>query len=125
MTPRGRFLAARLGYVAIVLLATATGLHFSTDLTAATQRLVRAFTPSLGWMDAIDGLRNTVLFAGLGVTWVMTSLSGRVRAEIARVTLVGPSGWKGSSTRVRASPLATSITASETSRGAPSVFRMI
>ena len=89
MTPRGRFLAARLGYVAIVLLATVTGLHFSPDLTAATQRLVRAFTPSLGWMDAIDGLRNTVLFAGLGVTWVMTSLSGRVRAEIARVTLVG------------------------------------
>src|SRR6267378_415877 len=89
MTPRGRFLAARLGYVAIVLLATVTGLHFSPDLTAATQRLVRAFTPSLGWMDAIDGLRNTVLFAGLGVTWVMTSLSGRVRAEIARVTLIG------------------------------------
>src|SRR5256885_3432104 len=36
---------------------------------------------SLGWRDAIDGLRNTVLFAGLGVAWVMTSLSGRVRSE--------------------------------------------
>jgi len=89
VTPRGRFLAARLGYVAIILLATVTELHFSPDLTDAARRLVRAFTPSLGWMDAIDGLRNTVLFAGLGATWVMTSLSGRVRAEIARVTLVG------------------------------------
>ena len=89
MSPRGRFLAARLAYVAIILLATLTQLHFSPDLAAAGQRLERAFTPSLGWRDAIDGLRNTVLFAGLGVAWVMTSLSGRVRAEIERATLVG------------------------------------
>src|SRR5205814_2355744 len=32
---------------------------------------------------------NTVLFAGLGVTWVMSSLSGKVGAEIERATLVG------------------------------------
>src|SRR5437667_592068 len=89
MTPRGRFLAVRLAYVAIIMLATMTQLHFSPDLTAATQRLARAFTPSLGWRDAIDGLRNTVLFAGLGVAWVMTSLSGRVRVEIERATVVG------------------------------------
>jgi glycopeptide antibiotics resistance protein len=89
MTPRGRFLAARLAYVAIILFATVTELHFSPDLTAAADRLARAFTPSLGWRDAIDGLRNTVLFAGLGVTWVMSSLSGRVGAEIERATLVG------------------------------------
>src|SRR5467141_4030863 len=89
MTPRGRFLAARLAYVAIILFATVTELHFSPDLTAAAVRLARAFTPSLGWRDAIDGLRNTVLFAGLGVTWVMTSLSGRVGAEVERATLVG------------------------------------
>ncbi len=88
MTPRGRFLAARLGYVAIVLLATLTQLDFSPDLTAAAVRLARAFTPSLGWRDAIDGLRNTVLFAGLGATWVMTSLTGRVGAEIERASLV-------------------------------------
>src|SRR2546425_9706319 len=89
MTPRGRFLAARLAYVAIILFATVTELHFSPDLTAAADRLARAFTPSLGWRDAIDGLRNTVLFAGLGVTWAMSSLSGRVGAEIERATLVG------------------------------------
>src|SRR5437763_14236666 len=88
MTPRGRFLAVRLAYVAIILFATMTQLDFSPDLTAAGQRLARAFTPSLGWRDAIDGLRNTVLFAGLGVAWVMSSLSGKVRAEIWRATLV-------------------------------------
>src|SRR6266480_837690 len=89
MTPRGRFLTVRLAYVAIVLLATVMQLHFSPDLSAAAQRLRRAFTPSPGWRDAIDGLRNTVLFAGLGVAWVLTSLSGRVRVEIERATVVG------------------------------------
>ena len=84
-----RFRAARWGYFAVVLLATLTQLHPSGDLTAAGARLVRAFTPSLGWRDAIDGLRNTVLFAGLGAVWVVTSLSGNVRAEIRRATLVG------------------------------------
>ena len=88
MTPRQRFLAARWGYVVVVLLATLTQLHFSPDL-AAGERLARAFTPSLGWRDAIDGLRNTVLFAGLGAVWVVTSRSGNVRAEIRRATLVG------------------------------------
>jgi len=89
MTPRQRFRAARWGYVAVVLLATLTQLHFSPDLAAAGERLARAFTPSLGWRDAIDGLRNTVLFAGLGAVWVVTSRSGNVRAEIRRATLVG------------------------------------
>src|SRR5437764_10870331 len=84
MTPRGRFLAVRLAYVAIILFATMTQLDFSPDLTAAGARLARAFTPSLGWRDAIDGLRNTVLFAGLGAVWVVTSRSGAVRAEIRR-----------------------------------------
>src|SRR5881227_3533587 len=84
MTPEQRFRAARWGYVAVVLLATLTQLHFSSDLTAAGERLVRAFTPSLGWRDAIDGLRNTVLFAGLGAVWVVTSPSGAVRAGSRR-----------------------------------------
>ncbi len=89
MTPRQRFLAARWGYVAVVLLATLSNLHPSADLAAAGPRLIRAFTPSLGWRDAIDGIRNTVLFAALGMVWVVTSRSGSVRAEIRRATLVG------------------------------------
>src|SRR5256714_4115984 len=89
MTPRQRFLAARWGYVGIILLATLTQLHFSPDLMAAGERLGRAFTPSLGWRDAIDGLRNTVLFAGLGAVRVATSRSGGARAAIRRAALVG------------------------------------
>ena len=89
MTSPQRFIAARLAYVVIVLLATLTQLDFSPDLAAARQRLVRAFTLSLGWRDAIDALRNLTLFAGLGAVWVVTSISGKVGEEIQRATLVG------------------------------------
>jgi glycopeptide antibiotics resistance protein len=75
--------------VAIVLLATLTSLDPSWDPAAAAQRLTRAFARSLSWRDAIDGVRNVALFAGLGTVWVVTSLSGKVRAEIWRATLVG------------------------------------
>lgn len=89
MTPRQRLLAVRYAYVAVVLLATLTQLDFSSDLAAAAGRLGRAFTPSLGWQDAIDGLRNVALFAGLGVVWLVTSVSGKVVEEIRRATWVG------------------------------------
>jgi glycopeptide antibiotics resistance protein len=86
---RHQYLVARLAYVGIVLLATLTQLDFSGDLAAAAVRLSRAFTPSLGWRDAIDGVRNLALFGGLGAVWVVTSFSGNVRQAIARATLVG------------------------------------
>ena len=89
MTSRHKFLAARIAFVAIVLLATLTNLDFSWDRAEASARLARAFMPSVGWKDAIDGLRNLTLFAGLGAVWVATSLSGRVRREIWPATLTG------------------------------------
>ena len=89
MILRHRFLAARVAYVGVVLLATLTDLSISWDRAAAAQRLVHAMNPSLGWRDAIDGLRNVALFAGLGTTWVVTSLSGKVRTEIRNATIVG------------------------------------
>jgi glycopeptide antibiotics resistance protein len=85
---RQRYLTARFAYVAVVLLATLASLHFSSDLGDASMRFARAFSPSLTWRDAIDGLRNAVLFAGLGAVWVMTSLTGNVVHEIRRATLV-------------------------------------
>ena len=66
VTDRRQYSAARGVYIAIVLLATLTHRDFSPDLSAAKLRLARAFTLSLGGRDAIDGLRNIVLFAGLG-----------------------------------------------------------
>ena len=71
MTPRRPLVAARWAYVAVVALATLTDLHLSGDLHRAAHRLARAFEPSIGWRDAIDGLRNVALFAGLGAVWVL------------------------------------------------------
>src|SRR5205809_6529216 len=88
MTPRQRFLAARLAYVAIVLIATLTELDFSWNPDAVAERLQRALMPSLRWSDAIDGLRHVAQFAGLGALWVVTSFSCRERAEIVQAAHV-------------------------------------
>jgi glycopeptide antibiotics resistance protein len=89
MTARQNLLAARLAYVAIILLATLTHLDASWDLAAAAQRLGRAFEPSMGWRDAVDGLRNLALFAGLGAVWIITSISGTLIRETWRATVAG------------------------------------
>ena len=81
--------AARAAYVAIVLIATLSDLNFSGDLEAASERFARAFTFSLGWRDAVDGLRNVALFAGLGGVWVATAPPGGDRQAVLRSTLVG------------------------------------
>lgn len=88
MSPRQRFILARAAYVVIVLLGTLTNLHASSELSAVHARLVRALSPSLTWRDAIDGVRNVVLFAGLGAVWVVTSLTGQARREIGQATIV-------------------------------------
>ncbi len=86
---RHRLVAVRLAYVAVILIATLTNLRFSGDFGAASVRLERAMNPAVAWHDAIDALRNVALFAGLGAVWVVTSLTGKVRAEIVRATLTG------------------------------------
>jgi VanZ family protein len=75
--PRAR-LAARLAYVAIVLLATLSRLHAEPSLRFAGWRLYRALNPSFHAMDVVDGVRNVVLFAGLGAVWVVTARTLRV-----------------------------------------------
>jgi glycopeptide antibiotics resistance protein len=89
MTQRQHFLAARAAYLAVVLIATLSDVHFEGDLAAASARFSRALTFSLEWRDAVDGLRNLALFAGLGGVWVATALPGREQREILRGTLVG------------------------------------
>lgn len=79
----------RAAYVAIVLVATLTNLEFSPQLAAAAHRLASAFSPALGWRDAIDGVRNMLLFAGLGAVWVLTSARQRIAEEIRPATVVG------------------------------------
>ncbi len=89
MTPRQSLLAGRLAYVAVILLATVTHLDVSWDLAAALQRVPRAFDPSMGWRDAVDGLRNIALFAGFGAVWIVTSISGTLARETLRATVAG------------------------------------
>jgi len=89
MTARQNLLAGRLAYVAIILLATLTHLDASLDLGAAAHRLLRAFEPSMGWRDAVDGLRNVALFAGFGAVWIITSVGGTLVRETWRATLAG------------------------------------
>lgn len=87
MQTHRRYLSARFAYVAIVVLATLSQLDLSPNLADAAVRLHRALVPSLEWRDAVDGLRNLALFAGLGVVWVTTSATGNVRREIRVATL--------------------------------------
>jgi glycopeptide antibiotics resistance protein len=75
--------------VAVVALATLTNLHLSGNLAAASYRLARSLDPGLGWRDAVDGVRNVALFAGLGTVWVATSTSGVLRTEVRRAVLAG------------------------------------
>lgn len=79
----------RIAYVAIVALATLTNLHLSGDMSAAVYRLARSIDPSVGWSDAVDGIRNVALFAGLGAVWVATAMSGLLRVEVKKAVLVG------------------------------------
>jgi glycopeptide antibiotics resistance protein len=88
VSPRQRFILARAAYVVIVLLGTLANLHASSDLSAVQARLVRALSPSFTWRDAVDGLRNVVLFAGLGAVWLVTSLTGHARREVGQAALV-------------------------------------
>lgn len=84
-----RLRAARVLYVAVVLLATLTDLRPEWSLAYAASHLGRMFDPSMGWRDAVDGLRNAALFAGLGAVWVVTAARFSSGGEIVRATVVG------------------------------------
>ncbi len=88
MTQRHRLIAARLSYVAIILIAGFLDLNFSPNLQAVAEHLRRALFRTLTWHDAIDGLRNMALFGGFGGLWIATSNPG-TRNELRTVTWVG------------------------------------
>lgn len=87
MTP-GHARAARLAYIAVVLLATLSNLHFDPNWADVAPRLTRAlnFTPHMS--DAIDAARNVLLFAGLGGVWIATSRLARPTATLVRLTVL-------------------------------------
>ena len=89
---RARTVLSRLGYVAIIALATLTGLDVDPSLADVPPRWHRAFVvlPHLTrGADYVDGARNILLFAGLGAVWIATSRLTRPWLTIARVTVIG------------------------------------
>ncbi|MEO9046224.1 MAG: VanZ family protein [Gemmatimonadaceae bacterium] len=87
MTP-GHARAARLAYFAIILVATLSNLHFDPSLADVPFRLHRALDISPHMSDAIDAVRNIVLFAGLGVVWIATSRLSKPVSTLLAVTLI-------------------------------------
>jgi glycopeptide antibiotics resistance protein len=66
-------LLTRLAYVGILVLATLSPFDFDARLGEAAGRLARAFHPTYAPRDAVDAVRNVVLFAGWGALWVVTA----------------------------------------------------
>ena len=85
---RNRLLGIRAAYIAIILIATLTGLEFSANQTDAFARLQRAFAPAETWRAAVDALRNLVLFAGFGAVWVATSRDKRTSRDVIQVAVI-------------------------------------
>jgi glycopeptide antibiotics resistance protein len=82
--------AARLAYIAAIALATLSNLGFepvSTDVLR--DRLVRGMSPAVAGSDAVDALRNLLLFAGWGLVWCMTAPTHRLGRSILVATVTG------------------------------------
>ena len=73
--------------------ATLTDLHPSPDRAAATARLYRALHPTIHAVDLLDGVRNVVMLAGVGIVWIATARAtlagGRLRREVFAAGGVG------------------------------------
>jgi VanZ family protein len=76
------------GYVMVLLIATLVPFRPDPDAARVMERIGRAFHPSVGSRDVVDGARNVVLFAGWGVVWALTAAGG-VRRIILRATASG------------------------------------
>ncbi len=82
-------LPARAAFVGILLLATLSSFDFNPDSARVATRLGRALDPQVGARDAIDALRNLVLFAGWGVVWMATAAAGRTSRQLLWALLTG------------------------------------
>lgn len=87
MSP-GHVHVARVAYVAVILLATLSNLHFDPTVADVAPRLQRALNLSPHMSDAIDAARNVLLFAGLGVVWIATSRLIRTSKVLLTLTLL-------------------------------------
>ena len=73
----------RIAYLLILLLATLTNLGPAFDPAAAAARAGEAFDTRLTPKDALDAVRNVVLFAGWGLVWMATAPAGATLRSLA------------------------------------------
>lgn len=85
--PRARW-SARAAYLVVLLIATLTPFVLDVDGGRILARLGNAFRPGVSGVDAIDGARNVVLFAGWGAVWALTGRGALIRV-LASATLTG------------------------------------
>ncbi|MGH7505398.1 MAG: VanZ family protein, partial [Longimicrobiales bacterium] len=88
-SPAGGALPWRLGYIAVIALATISQLRVPAGAGEVVSRVERAFDPSLTGSDAVDAVRNLVLFAGWGVVWVVTAARLRWRTLLRDALVTG------------------------------------
>jgi glycopeptide antibiotics resistance protein len=84
-------LLARAAYAGVICIATLSNLHLQPGMLAVRLRLLRAFDPSAFSLRVlvVDGVRNLLLFAGLGAVWMVTDRKGRTRRATVEATVAG------------------------------------
>ena len=70
---RGAYPWARAAYVGLLVLALLSPFEFHWEPSLLSRELSGALDPSLSPGDAVDAVRNLVLFAGWGLLWVATA----------------------------------------------------
>lgn len=81
--------AARGGYVLVVLLATLTHFHVDSDPAMVSWRWHRALVFATSGSDVVDAARNVLLFAGFGAVWLVTSPRLHQWREVVWITFLG------------------------------------
>ncbi|HSG49924.1 MAG TPA: VanZ family protein [Longimicrobiales bacterium] len=79
----------RVGYVAVLFLATLSWFRIDADAQAVARRLQRMLDPSVSARDAIDGARNVLLFAGWGLVWMVTAAPGSTWVALRNAVATG------------------------------------
>jgi VanZ family protein len=81
---------ARIAYIVVIALATIAEPTLPAASPIVSERLGQAFSPdAVTGRDAVDALRNLLLFAGWGAVWTLTAPAGRGWPIVARATGTG------------------------------------
>jgi VanZ family protein len=79
----------RIGYLLCIGAATLMNLGFEPSLDHVAERWHRALGLHFNFKDAVDAVRNVVLFCGWGATWMLTSRAPVRARDIGLATILG------------------------------------